>query len=273
MACGCGRSPDGCRGWHALSEEEFKLAYEDYLQEQHGNLKVLEVNHYTDTLFRFKVTKPKDYKFIAGQFTMLSVEDAPKRAYSITSGPEDNFLEFFSIKVPNGPLTSKLQKIQPGDFVNVSNKATGTLVIDNLHPGEDLYLLATGTGVAPFISILCDERTYEMFENITVVWSVRKKEELNPYHDFLEQLDNSFTIEYIPIVTRDDSWQGTKTRITTLIEEDILLEDSHPASDRVMICGNMEFNKDIQTLLEFKGFTQGSNRQKGSYVLEKAFVG
>lgn len=273
MACGCGRSPDGCRGWHALTEEEFKLAYEDYLQEQDGNLKVLEVEHYTDTLFRFKVTKPKDYKFTAGQFTMLSVEDAPKRAYSITSGPEDNFLEFFSIKVPNGPLTSKLQKIQPGDFVNVSSKASGTLVVDNLHPGEDLFLLATGTGIAPFISILCDERTYIMFEHITVVWSVRKKEELNAYHDFLEQLDNSFTIQYIPIVTRDDSWQGTKARITTLIEEEILLEDSHPATDRVMICGNMEFNKDIQTLLEFKGFSEGSKRQKGSYVLEKSFVG
>ena len=273
MACGCGRSPDGCRGWHALSEEEFQIEYQSFLKEQDGDLRVLEVEHYTDSLFRFKLSKPKDYKFTAGQFTMLSVEDAPKRAYSFTSGPKDNFLEFFSIKVPNGPLTSKLQKIQPGDFVSVSNKATGTLVVDNLLPGEDLYLLATGTGIAPFISILSDERTYEMFKNITVIWSVRIKEELNAYHNFLEQLDNSFTIEYIPIVTRDNSWDGLTTRITTLIEEDILLDEAHPATDRVMICGNMEFNKEIELLLEKKGFSKASTRQKGSYALEKAFVG
>ena len=273
MACGCGRSPDGCRGWHALSEEEFKLAYEYYLQEQDGNLKVLEVEHYTDTLFRFKLTKPRDYKFTAGQFTMLNVEDAPKRAYSFTSGPNDNFLEFFSIKVPNGPLTSKLQKIQPGDFVNVSNKATGTLIVDNLIPGEELWLLATGTGIAPFISILCDERTYEMFESIVVVWSVRKKEELNAYHKFLDTLADNFQIDYLPIVTRDETWDGTKARITTLIEEDIILEEAHPATDRVMVCGNMEFNKEIKALLEGKGFEEASNRVKGQFVLEKAFVG
>lgn len=273
MACGCGRSPDDCRGWHALTEEEYQLELKAYEQEKIGNLKVLQVEHYTDSLFRFQLTKPKDYKFIAGQFTMINVEDAPKRAYSITSGPEDKFLEFFSIKVTNGPLTSKLQKIQVGDFVKVSDKASGTLIIDNLLPGENLWLMATGTGIAPFISILSDDRTYEMFKHITVVWSVREKEELNAYHSFLKALDDSWTIEYFPIVTRDDSWKGTSTRMTTLIQDDVLLDEASPETDRIMVCGNIEFNKEIKNILEERGYVEASNREKGSFVLERAFVG
>lgn len=273
MACGCGRSPDGCRGWHALSEQEYQIEYEKYLKEEKGALSAIEVEHYTDSLFRFKLERPDNLKFIPGQFTMINVDGAPKRAYSLTNGPDDNFIEFFSIKVPDGPLTSVLQLIEVGDLVNVKLDATGTLITDNLLPGEDLYLFATGTGIAPFISILRDKSTYEKFENITVVWSVRKKEELNAFHPFLEELDDDFKIDYIPIVTRDDTWKGTSARITTLIEEDVLLDEAHPATDRVMICGNMEFNKEMKELLEHKGFSEGSNRQKGSYVLEKAFVG
>jgi ferredoxin/flavodoxin---NADP+ reductase len=273
MACGCGRSPHSCRGWHALTEEEYQIELEAYNRQKDGDLKVIEVEHYTDSLFRFQLTKPDDYQFIAGQFTMLSVEDAPKRAYSITSAPQDDFLEFFSIKVPNGPLTSKLQKIQVGDFVNVSNRATGTLITDNLLDGEELWLLATGTGIAPFISILSDPTTYEKYENITVVWSVREKEELNAYHSFLEEMDDNFEIDYIPIVTRDDSWEGTRARITTLIEEDVILDEAHPATDRIMVCGNIEFNKEVKEMLEAKGFEEASNRKKGSFVLERAFVG
>lgn len=269
MACGCGRSLDGCRGWHSLTEEEYKVEYEYFLQEKDGNLRVTEVEHFTDTLFKFKLTKPKDFKFKAGQFTMISVEDAPKRAYSMTSGPEDVFLEFFSIKVPNGPLTSKLQKIKIGDLVSVSNKATGTLTVDNLTPGEDLWLLATGTGIAPFISILSDERTYELFNNITVVWSVRVKEELDAFHTWLDSLD----IDYIPIVTRDDSWHEVKARMTTLIREGVLMDEATPDNDKVMVCGNIDFNKEIKEILEAKGWTEGSNRENGSFVLEKAFVG
>ena len=269
MACGCGRSPDGCRGWHSLTEEEFKVEYEKFLQEKNGNYAVREVEHYTDTLFKFKLDKPADFNFKAGQFTMISVEDAPKRAYSMTSGPEDKFLEFFSIKVPNGPLTSKLQKIQPGDFINVSNKATGTLIIDNLTQGSNLWLLATGTGIAPFISMLSDEKTYDRFKNITVVWSVRVKEELDAFHEFLNDID----IDYIPIVTRDESWQGVDERMTSLIKEGSLMEESTPDNDKVMVCGNMEFNKEIKEILEDKGWQEGSNRKTGSFVLEKAFVG
>lgn len=269
MACGCGRSEDGCRGWHALTEEEYLIELEAYKQSKDGNYRVTEVEHYTDSLFKFKLTKPVDLVFKAGQFTMISVEDAPKRAYSMTSGPEDEFLEFFSIKVPNGPLTSKLQKIQPGDYVNVSNKATGTLIIDNLTEGDNLWLMATGTGIAPFISMLSDDRTYDRFKNITVVWSVRVKEELDAFHQFLKDIN----IDYIPIVTRDETWQGIDERMTSLIKEGTLMEESTPENDKVMVCGNMDFNKEIKAILETRGWTEGSNRENGSFVLEKAFVG
>ena len=269
MACGCGRSEDGCRGWHALTEEEYQLELEAYKQAKDGNYRVTEVEHYTDSLFKFKLNKPVDFVFKAGQFTMISVEDAPKRAYSMTSGPEDDFLEFFSIKVPNGPLTSKLQKIQPGDYVSVSSKATGTLIIDNLTEGRDLWLLATGTGIAPFISMLCDDRTYDRFRNIHVIWSVREQEELNAFHDWLSAIN----IDYIPIVTRDERWEGIDVRITTLIEKGIIMGDAIPVNDKVMVCGNMEFNKEIKEILEAKGWKEGGNREKGSFVLEKAFVG
>jgi ferredoxin/flavodoxin---NADP+ reductase len=269
MACGCGRSEDGCRGWHALTEEEYKIEYEAFLKEKDGVLRVIEVEHYTNTLFKFKLSKPKNYTFKAGQFTMISVEGAPKRAYSFTSGPNDNFIEFFSIKVQNGALTSKLQKIVPGDFVNVSDKATGSLLVDNLTEGDNLWLMATGTGIAPFISMLSDDRTYDRFKKITVVWSVRVKEELDAFHKFLKGID----IDYIPIVTRDESWQGIDERMTSLIKEETLMEEATPDNDKVMVCGNMDFNREIKEILEARGWTEGSNRENGSFVLEKAFVG
>jgi ferredoxin/flavodoxin---NADP+ reductase len=269
MACGCGRSPDGCRGWHSLTEEEYKVEYDAFLKEKDGILRVKEVEHYTDSLFKFKLTKTDEYKFKAGQFTMINVDGAPKRAYSFTSGPEDDFIEFYSIKVPNGPLTSKLQKIQVGDFVNVSPKATGTLIIDNLTQGTDLWLLATGTGIAPFISMLCDPKTYDTFKNIHVVWSVREKEELDAFDEWL----NSIGIDYIPIVTRDKRWEGETRRITTLIESGNVIPNLNPDNDKVMLCGNMDFNKEIMAMLEERSYTEGSSREAGSFVLEKAFVG
>lgn len=269
MACGCGRSEDGCRGWHALTEEEYKIEYEAYLQSKDGNYRVIEVEHYTDRLFKFKLIKPIDFVFKAGQFTMISVEDAPKRAYSMTSGPEDEFLEFFSIKVPNGPLTSKLQKIQPGDYVSVGNKATGTLIIDNLTEGTDLWLLATGTGIAPFISILSDDRTYDRFKTIHVIWSVREQNELLAFDSWL----SSINIDYIPIVTQDEEWDGIDVRMTSLIQKEVLMSDAIPVKDKVMLCGSMDFNKQMMTILEERGWEEGSNRQNGSYVVEKAFVG
>ena len=128
-----------------LSEEEFQIEYQTYLNEKEGKLRVTDVEHYTETLFKFQLTKPENFEFNAGQFTMIGLDDTPKRAYSLTSGPQDNFIEFYSIKVPDGALTSKLKNIQVGDFVNVSDRPVGNLVVENLDWGTDLYLLATGT--------------------------------------------------------------------------------------------------------------------------------
>lgn len=268
MACGCGRSPDGCRGWHALTEEEYQLEYQTFLNEKEGKLRVTDVKHYTDTLFKFKLTKPDGFEFKAGQFTMIGLDDTPKRAYSVTSGPQDNFIEFYSIKVPDGALTSKLQNIQVNDFVNVSDRPVGNLVIENLDEGTDLWLLATGTGIAPFISMLCDDYTYERFKNIHVLWSVRERGEIEAFDSFLKGIP----IDYTPIVTRDESWEGETNRITTLINEGKILKDATPETHKVMICGNMDFNIEIRDMLKERRWIEGSNRENGSFLLEKAFV-
>ena len=269
MTCGCGRSPDGCRGWHNLSEEEYQVEYQRFLAEEQGLMTVTEVEHYTDSLFRFRVTKPDNFEFTAGDFTMISVEDAPKRAYSITSGPSDDFLEFYSIKVPDGPLTSKLQNIVVGDTVYVSNQPTGSLILDNLSDGSDIWMLATGTGIAPFISLLRDPATKQKYENIHVVWSVRDEKELAAYNDFLNTAD----VDYIPVVTRDENWGGHNQRITTMIADGSLMNDSTPETNKVMLCGNMDFNVDIRDMLKNRGWKQGSRKAPGSFVLERAFVG
>lgn len=268
MACGCGRSPDGCRGWHALTEEEYQLEYKSFLNEKEGKLRVTDVEHYTDTLFKFQLTKPEGFDFKAGQFTMIGLDDTPKRAYSLTSAPQDNFIEFYSIKVPDGALTSKLQNIEKNDFVYVSDKSVGNLVIENLDDGSDLWLLATGTGIAPFISMLCDDYTYERFKNIHVLWSVRERGEIKAFNSWLSLLG----IDYTPIVTRDESWEGETSRITTLIQRGDILKGAKPETDKVMLCGNMDFNVEIRDILTSLGWTEGSNREKGSFLLEKAFV-
>lgn len=268
MACGCGRSPDGCRGWHSLSEEEYQLEYKSFLNEKEGKLRVTDVEHYTDTLFKFQLTKPENFEFKAGQFTMIGLDDTPKRAYSLTSGPEDTFIEFYSIKVPDGALTSKLQNIQNNDFVYVSDRPVGNLVVENLDEGTDLWLLATGTGIAPFISMLCDDYTYDRFKNIHLLWSVREEGEIKAFDSFLKDLP----IDYIPIVTRDENWEGEKSRITTLIQRGDILKGANPSTDKVMLCGNMDFNVEIRDILTSLGWTEGSNREQGSFLLEKAFV-
>jgi len=269
MTCGCGRSPDGCRGWHSLSEEEYQIEYQKFLQEQEGQVSVIEVEHYTDSLFRFTVEKPNGYDFRAGEFTMISLDDSPKRAYSITSGPEEDFLEFYSIKVPDGPLTSRLKNIQVGDKIKVGDKPTGTLVVDNLTSGSDLWLLATGTGIAPFVSLLRDPKTREQFENIHIVWSVRTAEELASYQDFFAKED----CDFIPIVTRDTAWTGEKERITDLLREGMILNNADPDSDKVMLCGNYDFNVEIKSWLEAHGWQEGTKKSSGSFVVEKAFIG
>ncbi len=269
MTCGCGRSPDSCRGWHDLTEEEWRAELAKFKQEQNGSFTVTEIEHYTDSLFRFRLNKPADFTFKAGEFTMIGMcDNDTKRAYSIASAPEDEFLEFYSIKVPCGPLTSRLKDIKIGDSIEVGSKTTGTLILDNLYPGGTLWLLATGTGVAPFISLARHNQTYKLFDKIHVVWSVRESAELNAYHNFLQGLD----IDYTPIVTRDSNWAGEQQRITTLIEQGKILKNALPQSDKVMLCGNMDFNIEIRDLLINRGWLEGNKKSQGSFVLEKAFV-
>jgi ferredoxin--NADP+ reductase len=231
-------------------------------------LKVTEVEHYTDTLFRFRTERPATFRFTAGEFTMIGMGDNDiLRAYSITSGPYDEYLEFYSIKVPNGPLTSRLQKIQVGDEIEVGEKPTGTLTLSNLELGNELWLLATGTGIAPFISLLRDPTTYDHFDYIRVMWSVRYPQELLAYNKFLQDLD----IEYLPIVTQDPEWPFESKRITTLLQEGILVNDK-PSLNKVMICGSMPFNNDVKALLTPKGWAEGNRKTAGTFVQEKAFV-
>lgn len=227
-------------------------------------LEVTEVEHYTDTLFRIRTVKPDDYTFTAGEFAMIGMgDDDLMRAYSITSSPANNFLEFYSIKVQDGPLTSRLQHIKVGDEIEVGTRTTGTLVLRNLQPGQRLWMLGTGTGIAPFISLLRDPDTYKEYDSVNVMWSVRAIPELDAYKQFIE--DN--TDNFIPIVTRDDSWDGERRRIT-----EFAIEIFNPEHDRIMLCGSMDFNRDMSELLTNAGFVEGTRKNQGTFVVEKAFV-
>lgn len=231
---------------------------------------VTQVEHYTDSLFRIRTTRPAHFRFSAGEFVMINLEGTPKRAYSLTSGPYDDYLEFYSIKVPNGPLTSVLQNITVGDTIEVSERSTGTLILANLTLNGNLWMMATGTGIAPFISLLRDPEVYERFHKITVAWTVRVRDELAAYHDFLKQQP----IMYYPTVTQDAPGGGVyRGRITEHIDAHGFWADIGPDVDRVMICGNMDFNKEMKQRLEKLGFNEGNNKQAGTFVQEKAFVG
>ena len=232
-------------------------------------LKITEVEHYTDTLFRIRTERPTSYRFTAGEFTMIGMgDDDINRAYSITSGPYDEYLEFYSIKVQDGPLTSRLQHVKVGDELEVGDKPTGTLTLANLELGGDLWMLATGTGIAPFISLLRDPTTYESFDRIHVVWSVRYRPELLAYNEMLTELD----IDYIPIVTRDPEWNGQRDRITKSITDGAIITNGSPANDKVMICGSMPFNNDVKEMLSNAGWQEGNRKTAGNFVQEKAFV-
>ncbi|MDC3032645.1 ferredoxin--NADP reductase [Litorivicinus sp.] len=233
---------------------------------------VLHVEHYSDALFSFKTTRGPDIRsFKAGQFTMIGMaDDDVLRAYSIASAPNEAHLEFLSIKVPGGPLTERLKDIQVGDQIEVGDRPTGTLVLDNLKPGKRLWCVATGTGLAPFLSIMRDKQTFERFEQVIVTHTVRTTQEL-AYGDLL----TSLPITYYPTVTREPF--QTPGRITERIDSGALWSDLDltPWSigeDRVMICGSPEFNKDIRSRLEGLGFTHGTNRVPGEFVQERAFV-
>ena len=249
--------------------------------------RVLSVHHWTDDLFSFRTTRDSGLRFINGQFVMLGLEQEGRpltRAYSIASANHDEFLEFFSIKVANGPLTSKLQHLSVGDAVVVSRKPTGTLVLRDLKPGKTLYMLATGTGLAPFLSLIQDPESYERFEKVVLVHGVRSVSEL-AYRDFItrELPNHEFfadlvldKLTYYPTVTREPFYnQG---RITDLIESgklfaDIGLPPLDPAHDRVMICGSPAMIKDCCALLDQRGFEVSPHiGAMGDYVIERAFV-
>ncbi|HEX5362174.1 MAG TPA: ferredoxin--NADP reductase [Fluviicoccus sp.] len=247
---------------------------------------VLSVHHWNDTLFSFTTTRNPTLRFKTGQFVMigLMVEGKPlMRAYSVVSAHYEDHLEFYSIKVQDGPLTSRLQHLQVGDKLLVSRKPTGSLIMDNLKPGKNLYLLSTGTGLAPFMSVVRDPEFYEAFEKIILTHGVRWKSELGyfehitedlPEHEHFGDLVREQLI-YYPTVTRDEfARQG---RLTDLIQngqmfEDIGLPPLNPETDRVMICGSPAMLKDLVEILEARGFVEGTSHAPGDYVIERAFV-
>jgi ferredoxin/flavodoxin---NADP+ reductase len=247
---------------------------------------VLGVRHYTDTLFSFRTTRDPAFRFLSGQFTMIGLEVEGKpllRAYSMASAHYDEELEFFSIKAPNGPLTSRLQHLSPGDTLLVGKKPVGTLVQDSLVPGRTLYLLGTGTGLAPFASIIRDPDAYDRFEHIVLVHGCRHVAELKYGEELVESLPkNEFIgelvgpkLRYYPTATREPFRHNG--RITALLESgklanDLGLPPFGPADDRVMLCGSPAFLDDMVSLLERRGFAEGSHSKPGQYVIEKAFV-
>ena len=197
---------------------------------------------------------------------MIGLDDAPNRAYSITSGPYDDYLEFYSIKVPDGPLTSKLQHVKVGDTIKVGDKPTGTLILANLELGGHLVLMASGTGIAPFISLLREPETYDLFDNITVTWTTRTHAEQDCYRDFL----NEMPVEYISTITQEPAeLQG---RIQKFMEDGTVTIDN-PAEQRIMLCGSMDFNNELKEHFNSLGFSEGNKKTQGTFVQEKAFVG
>ena len=249
--------------------------------------KVLSVNHWNDTLFSFKTTRQDGLRFENGQFVMIGLEVDGRplaRAYSVASPNYDEHLEFLSIKVQDGPLTSRLQHIKVGDELLVSRKPTGTLVIHDLKPAKNLYLFSTGTGLAPYMSLIQDIEVYDRFEKVILVHGVRKVDDL-AYKDFIENElpKNEFfgdevknKLIYYPTVTREAF--KNEGRLTDLIKsgklfKDIELEKMNPIDDRAMICGSPEMLKDTQDLLDSMNFKVSPRiGEPGDYVIEHAFV-
>ena len=249
--------------------------------------RVLSVHHWNDTLFSFTVTRDDGLRFVNGQFVMIGLEVNGRpllRAYSIASANYEEHLEFFSIKVPNGPLTSRLQHLKEGDSLLVSRKPTGTLVLDDLRPGKNLYLFSTGTGLAPFMSVIKDPDAYERFEKIVLIHGVRQVSELAyaeyisnelPRNEFFGDMVRDKLI-YYPTVTREPF--RNQGRLTDLIESgklftDIGLPPLNPEHDRVMICGSPAMLKDSAALLDARGFKVSARiGEPGDYVIERAFV-
>jgi ferredoxin/flavodoxin---NADP+ reductase len=252
----------------------------------HFHERVLTVHHWTDTLFSFTTTRDPSFRFLNGQFTMIGIHVEGKpllRAYSMVSANYEEHLEFFSIKVQNGPLTSRLQHLKVGDELLVNSKAVGTLILQNLLPGKTLYMLSTGTGMAPFMSVIKDPETYEQFDKVVLVHGVRHVAEL-AYHKLIEAElpNNEFFGEmvrgkllYYPTVTREPF--RNQGRVTTLLENGKLPADlGLPAfdlvHDRVMICGSPEMLKDLKAMMLARGGIEGHMDSPGHFVIERAFV-
>lgn len=258
---------------------------------------VTEVQHYTDRLFRFRCTRPASLRFRSGEFVMIGLMGDPDpktgkqkpllRAYSIASPSWDEEMEFYSIKVEDGPLTSKLQHIQPGDEVILRPKPVGTLVHDALIPGKRIWFFATGTGFAPFASLLREPQTYEDYDEVIITHTCREAGELTYGRELIESLKEDELlnevigegfwkkIKYYPTTTREES--AKMGRITDLIRSgeaysDLDVGPLNPDNDRAMICGNLAFNLELKEMLEEAGLEEGANSKPAQYVVEKAFL-
>jgi ferredoxin--NADP+ reductase len=258
---------------------------------------VTEVEHYTDRLFRFRCTRPASLRFRSGEFVMIGLMGDPDpetgkqkpllRAYSIASPSWDEELEFYSIKVPNGPLTSKLQHIQPGDEIILRPKPVGTLVHDALLPGKRLWFFATGTGIAPFASLLREPQTYADYDEVILTHTCREVGELTYGAQLIEAIRQdellaeligegfADKLRYYPTTTREES--PKMGRITDLMRSgevfaDLGVAPLSPETDRAMVCGNLAFNLEIKEMLEGYGLTEGANSKPAEYVVEKAFL-
>ena len=258
---------------------------------------VTEVKHYTDRLFSFRVTRPASLRFRSGEFVMIGLMGDPDpatgkqkpllRAYSIASPSWDEELEFYSIKVQDGPLTSRLQHIQPGDELILRPKPVGTLVHDALLPGKRIWFFATGTGFAPFASLLREPQTYEDYDEVIITHTCREVGELTYGRDLIEALKTDELlndvigegfwkkIKYYPTTTREES--PKMGRITDLMRTgeafaDLGVAPLSPETDRAMICGNLAFNLELKEMLEEYGLMEGANSNPQHYVVEKAFL-
>ena len=248
---------------------------------------VVSVKHYTDRLFSFRISRPQSFRFRSGEFVMIGLPNADKpvfRAFSIASPSWDDEIEFFSIKVADGPLTSELQKIVPGDTVLMRQKSTGTLVLDALTPAKRLFMISTGTGIAPFASLIRDPETYEKFEQIVLTHTCRDHAELAYGEELFAQAVNDPLIGELTAGRLIHYSSTTREitprmgRITRLIENgrlftDLGIDALNPETDRVMICGSMSMLKDVKALVESLGFEEGSHSHPGGFVVERAFVG
>jgi ferredoxin--NADP+ reductase len=247
---------------------------------------VTQVEHYTDRLFRFRITRPTSFRFRSGEFVMIGLPNAERpvfRAYSIASPSWDDEIEFYSIKVPDGPLTEHLQKIRVGDTVLMRRKATGTLVNDALLPGTRLYMFSTGTGIAPFASLIRDPETYEKFEQVILCHTCREVPELEYGKQLVASLAQDEIVgeraqrqlvHYTTVTRGDHPRRGRQTDLMASGQmfADLGVPPIGPATDRGMICGSMDMLRDTKATLEAFGLIEGSNSAPGSFVVERAFV-